>query len=68
MLESYVIEKADYNRIKKLRTLTNLNTFYDDLRRLLRGCKSDHSIKRYQILAEARRGEIMQARAAFYND
>ena len=68
MLELYVMEKADYNRIKKLRTLHNPETIYDDLRRLLKNVKSDHSIKRYQILAEARRGELLQARAAFIQD
>lgn len=68
MLELYVMEKADYSRIKKLRTLHNPDTIYTDLRRILKNVKSDHSIKRYQILAEARRGELLQARAAFNQD
>ena len=67
-MENYVIEKSDYTRIKKLRTLHNYDTLYDDARRLLKNVKSDHSIKRYQILIEARAGELLQARQAFLYD
>ena len=68
MLEDYIIEKADYNRVKKLRTLHNANTIYQDAARILKNCKSDHALNRYAILIEARRGELMQARATFYDD
>ena len=63
MLENYVMEKADYNRIKKLRAFcNNIDTIYTDAARLLKTVKSDHALNRYTILIEARRGELMQAR------
>lgn len=68
MLENYIIESADYNRIKKLRTLHNADTIYEDARRILRNVRSDHSLRRYEILIEVRRGELMQARASFCED
>lgn len=68
MLEDYVMERADYAKIKKLRTLHNINTLYDDVRKLTARVTSDHSIKRWQILTEARMGELMQAKQSFYND
>lgn len=68
MLESYVIENADYAKIKKLRTLHNIDTFWDDTRKFTKNAKSDHSLHRWQILAEARYGELMQAKRSFYED
>ena len=58
MLEDYVIEKNDYYKIKKLRTLHNVETFWDDVRKLTKNVYSDHSLSRWQILAEARFREI----------
>lgn len=68
MLEEYVMEKADYAKIQKLRKLKNINTYWDDVRRLTSSVRSDHSLSRWQILAEARYGELMNARVGFYND
>ena len=68
MLENYIMENADYARVKKLNTLHNLNSFWDDVRRITRNVRSDHSLGRYQILAEARYGELMQAKRSFYED
>ena len=58
MLEDYVIERNDYHKIKKLRALNNVNTFWDDVRKLTKNVYSDHSLSRWQILAEARFREI----------
>ena len=58
MLEDYVIERNDYHKIKKLRTLHNVKTFWDDVRKLTKNVYSDHSLSRWQILAEARFREI----------
>ena len=68
MLEDYVMEHADYAKIKKLRTLHNIETFWDDVRKLTTRVTSDHSIGRWQILAEARYCELNQAKLSFYND
>lgn len=68
MLEDYVMERADYAKIKKLRTLNNIETFWDDVRKLTKRVTSDHSIGRWQILAEARYCELNQAKLSFYND
>lgn len=54
------IEYHDINRIKKLNTLNNINTFWDDVRKFTRYIESDYAIKRWQILAEARFDELMK--------
>lgn len=53
-----VQEKRDINRIAKLVALKNIETFWDDVRKLVRYVSSDHSIKRWQVLAEARYEEL----------
>ena len=58
MLEDYAIERNDYYKIKKLRTLNNVETFWDDVRKLTKNVYSDHSLSRWQILSEARFREI----------
>ena len=68
MLDDYVMEKADYAKVKKLRTLNNIDTFRDDVRKFTAKVYSDHSIGRWQILAEARYGELLQAKKCFYED
>lgn len=68
MMSEYVMEKQDYNKIKKLEGLHNVDTFWDDVRRLTKNVTSDHSLSRWQILAEARYGELTQARRSFYED
>lgn len=68
MLEDYVIEKRDYDKIKKLRTLHNKETFYDDVRKFTRNVHSDHSIQRWEILASVRYMKLHQAKCSFYED
>lgn len=68
MLEDYIMEKADYAKIKKLRTLQNINTFWDDVRKFTQKVYSDHSMGRWQLLAEVRYGELEQVKRSFYED
>ena len=67
-LDYYICERADYAKVKKLNTLHNISTFWDDVRKFTKNVVSDHSISRWQILAEARYGELMQARQFFMED
>ena len=53
-------EKRDYSRIDKLNTLKNPRTFWQDVRKMVRGCTSDHAIRRWQGLAEQRYEEIKE--------
>lgn len=54
----WAIEAMDHRRIDKLNDLKNPETFWDDVRKLTKAVKSDHSIKRWQILAEGRYREL----------
>jgi hypothetical protein len=56
---SYAMEKHDISRIDKLNKLNNINTFWDDIRKLTKNIKSDHSIKRWQCLADNRYNELL---------
>lgn len=58
MTYHYAMEKNDYRRIDKLNALNNPDTFWDDVRKLVKNVHSDHVIKRWQILAENRFGEL----------
>lgn len=58
-LEDYVIENRDYDKIEKLRKLHNIDTFYEKVRKLTKNVKSDHSLSRWSILAEARYNELL---------
>jgi len=58
MTYDYAMERNDYKRIDKLNTLTNVDTFYDDVRKLVKNVHSDHTIKRWQCLADARYDEL----------
>ena len=51
------IEKRDFGKIKKIYTIledktTNKNNYYDRIRKLTKRVTSDHSIGRWQCLAE----------------
>lgn len=50
----YASEKRDFAKIEKLLTLTNPDTFWDDVKAFTKDVKSDHAIKRWQILSELR--------------
>ena len=53
------LEAYDYGRINKLNNLTNIKTFWDDVRKLTKKITSDHSIRRWQCLAETRYEELI---------
>lgn len=63
-----VCENADIKKIEKLVKLTNPATFWDDVRNLTKNVKSDHSVKRWQILTEIRFGEINAEMKEITND
>ena len=67
-MEYYACERADYAKIKKLRSLKNIDTFWDDVRKFTRRVYSDHSLSRWLCLAEARYGELTEAKKSFYED
>ena len=52
------IEKLDLRRIDKLNELHNLETFWDDVRKLTKRVSSDHSLRHWQALAEVREKEL----------
>ena len=52
------IEAHDFGRIDKLNKLTDVDTFWDDVRKMTRNITSDHSLGRWQILAEIRFREL----------
>lgn len=56
-----IMERRDVQKIEKLLTLTNPDTFWDDARKFTRNVSSDHAIRRWQCLAEIRFNEILTA-------
>lgn len=56
--KDYAMEKRDIARIEKLNKLTNLETFWGDVRKLTHNTFSDHGISRWQVLAEIRYKEL----------
>lgn len=61
-IKEYAIEKSDINKIEKLNKLDNIETFFDDVRKLTKNVTSCHSIGRWQILAENRYKEMLTER------
>lgn len=55
---SRAIEKRDFAKIDKLNMLISTETFWDDVRKRTRKITSDHSLARWQCLAEYRYKEI----------
>lgn len=60
----YAWTRQEMRRIDKLNQLTNINTFWDDVRRLTKNVNSDHTIKSWQCLAEVRFEELIKAAKA----
>lgn len=60
MSTNYAIEVHDISRIRKLNELTNADTFWDDVRKLTKRITSDHSMHRWQCLAERRYEELTE--------
>lgn len=61
-LYNCIMEKRDIARVEKLLTLTDPETFFDDVRRFTRKVETDHAIRRWQCLAEVRYDEILMER------
>ena len=58
MTYEYAMENRDYTKIDKLNALVDPATFWDDVRQLTRNVRSNHSLRRWQILAEQREREL----------
>ena len=54
----YAMERRDIGRIDKLNKLTDLKTFWGEVKKLTRNTHSDHALNRWQVLAEARYEEF----------
>ena len=54
----YAIESRDYGKIDKLNAITDKETFWSEVRKLTKNVRSDHAIKRWQCLADARWEEL----------
>ena len=52
------LEVRDYAKIDKLNNLTDINTYWEDVCKLTKQVKSDHSLGRWQALAEIRYSEL----------
>ena len=61
MTYDFAMETRDYGKIDKLNKLEDPETFWDDVRRLTRQVKSDHGLRRWEILSEIRYREINKA-------
>lgn len=59
MSNERAIEERDYRKIEKLNNLHNASTFWNDVRKLTRRVYSDHSLGRWQSLAEYRYNELL---------
>lgn len=57
----YAWTRQEMKRIDKLNQLTNIDTFWSDVRRLTKNVNSDHAIKNWQCLAEVRFEELTKA-------
>lgn len=58
MTYDYAMERHDIARIDKLNNITELRTYWKSVRKLTYSVKSDHAIKRWQCLADARFDEL----------
>lgn len=58
--EEVVLEYNDISKVRRLNELKNPITFWDDVRKMTKNTKSDHGIKRWQILSEIRYKEILK--------
>ena len=51
-------DKTDLRIMQKLNTLTNISTFWDDVRKMTKNVHSDRNISRWQSLSEKRFEEL----------
>ena len=57
---SKAIELSDYKKIDKLLKLNNINTYWDDVRKLTKNVYSDHSINRWEALSDFRYSQLLK--------
>lgn len=71
MTDMYAIENHDLSKIEKLNNITELRTYWESVRKLTRTAKSEHTLSRWQCLAEIRYEELkveyMNRYASLYN-
>lgn len=51
-------DKTDLRIMQRLNTLTNISTFWDDVRKMTKNVHSDRNISRWQYLSEKRFEEL----------
>ena len=54
------LEKRDYARIDKLNALTDINTYWGDVKEITKGVRGDHSLERWGILTGIRYNELVR--------
>ena len=59
-IKDVAIEHNDISKVRKLNELKNPMTFWDDVRKISKNTKTDHGIKRWEILSEIRYKEILK--------
>lgn len=55
----FAMERQDLARIDKLNTLSDISTFWNDVRKMTKRVTSDHSIGHWQAFAEMRFKELI---------
>ena len=67
MTNEYAMERNDIPKIEKLNNLNKLSTFYADVTKLVKNVKTDHTINRWQCLADVRFEELKKETYSRYN-
>lgn len=65
-VKHYAKTKQDVSRVNKLNKLTNIKTFWDDVRKLTKNITSSKGIRVWQILAENRYNELLTGHEDIY--
>lgn len=55
---SYAVEKRDIARIDKLNKIVDLANYWDVIKSITSSIKTNHALKRWQVLAEVRYNEL----------
>lgn len=58
MTYEYAMNKHDLKRIDKLNQLTNKETFWNDVRKMVKNVHSDSALRHWQCFAEIRYAEL----------
>lgn len=61
-------ERGDYNKIEKLNSLSDIKTFWNDVRKLTKNIHKDHALSRWQCLSEIRYWELQHGRQYTFKD